>query len=165
MRRALRAFETFGLPVPAPAFGPQSEHQASGRICQPPDAAAGTLGYAAGQTVDIDYRYAEGDTARLKPLMHELIALKPDVALANSPSPALALKSVAPALPIVCPQLSDSVMPGLAASYARPGGNITGSVQYGYGTLGFRGSQDRLGGLWSGAHRIHSVMPPEGCPS
>ena len=40
------------------------------------------LGYVAGQNVDIDYRYAEGDTTRLKPLAQELIALKPDVALA-----------------------------------------------------------------------------------
>jgi putative tryptophan/tyrosine transport system substrate-binding protein len=46
--------------------------------------------------VDIDYRYAEGDTTRLKPLAQELIAFKPDVAFANSPSPAVAVQSVAP---------------------------------------------------------------------
>src|SRR6266436_6701337 len=46
------------------------------------------LGYVTSQNVDIDYRYAEGDTARLKPLAQELIAFKPDVAFANSPRPA-----------------------------------------------------------------------------
>jgi putative tryptophan/tyrosine transport system substrate-binding protein len=94
------------------------------------------LGYTADQTMDIDYRHAEGDTNRLKSLAQELIALKPDVALANSPSPAFALKSIAPALPIVCPQLSDSVLPGLAASYARPGGSVTGIATYVEGLAG-----------------------------
>jgi len=87
------------------------------------------LGYVEGKTVNIDYRYAEGDTTRLKLLAEELIALKPDVAMADSPSPAIALNSVAPDLPIVCPRLSDAVVPGLAASYSRPGGSVTGISQ------------------------------------
>src|SRR5262249_55234447 len=49
-----------------------------------------------------------------------------DVALANSPSPAIAIKSVAPNLPIVCPQISDFLVPSLVANYARPGGSATG---------------------------------------
>src|SRR6516225_4789870 len=62
------------------------------------------LGYVTSQNVDIDYRYAEGDTTRLKPLAQELIAFKPDVAFANSLSPAVAVQSVAPRLPIVRPR-------------------------------------------------------------
>ena len=85
-----------------------------------------TLGYIASQNVDIDYRYAGHDTGRLKPLAQELIALKPDVALANSPSPAVAVQSIAPNLPIVCPQISDFLVPSLVANYARPGGSVTG---------------------------------------
>src|SRR5947207_11151109 len=83
------------------------------------------LGYVS-PNVDIDYRYAEGDTTRLKRLAQELIALKPDVAFANSPSPAVAVQSVAPRLPIVCPQISDFLVPSLVANYARPGGSVTG---------------------------------------
>ena len=94
------------------------------------------LGHLIGQNVDIDYRYADGDTTRLKPLAQELIALKPDVALANSPSPAIAVKNVAPILPIVCPQISDFLVPGLAASYARPGGSVTGIASYVEGVAG-----------------------------
>src|SRR6266446_5459009 len=41
------------------------------------------LGYVAGQTFDIDYRYTEGDTERLQPLARELIALAPDVIFAS----------------------------------------------------------------------------------
>ena len=84
------------------------------------------LGYVTSQNVDIDYRYAEGDTTRLKPLAQELIAFKPDVAFANSPSPAVAVQSVAPRLPIVCPQISDFLVPSLVMNYARPGGSVTG---------------------------------------
>src|SRR5262245_29697021 len=74
------------------------------------------LGYVTSQNVDIDYRYAEGDTTRLKPLAQELIAFKPDVALANSPSPAVTVQSVAPRLPIVCPQISDVLVPSLVVN-------------------------------------------------
>ena len=57
--------------------------------------------------MDIDYRYAEGDTTRLKALAQELIALKPDVVWASAPSPVVAVKSIAPDFPVVCPQISD----------------------------------------------------------
>ena len=60
------------------------------------------LGYVQGQTVDIDFRYADGDPARLTSLAQELIALKPDVAFVNSISPALAVKDKAPNLPRLC---------------------------------------------------------------
>jgi putative tryptophan/tyrosine transport system substrate-binding protein len=83
-------------------------------------------GYVEGKNFDIDYRYSNGDVSRLLPLAQELVAFKPDVALGAEPSPAKALKSIAPALPIVCPTLSDAQIPELAASYARPGGSVTG---------------------------------------
>lgn len=83
------------------------------------------LGYVAGQSLDIDYRYAEGDTERLRPLARELIALAPDVMFAGEPSAARAVKTLAPNLPIVCPVLGDH-LPDLFASYARPGGSVTG---------------------------------------
>ena len=83
------------------------------------------LGYVAGQTYDIDYRYTEGDTERLRPLARELIALAPDVIFASEPSPARAVKALAPNLPIVCPNLGDHLH-DLFASYARPGGSVTG---------------------------------------
>src|SRR5215467_3581342 len=84
------------------------------------------LGYVTSQNLDIDFRYAEGDTTRLKPLAQELLAFKPDVAFANSPSPAVAVQSVAPRLPIVCPQISDFLVPSLVVNYARPGRSVTG---------------------------------------
>jgi putative ABC transport system substrate-binding protein len=92
------------------------------------------LGYAQGHNLDIDYRY--GDVEKLKPLAQELIALKPDLLVADSPSAATAFKSVAPTLPIVCLALTDAGIPHLFASYARPGGNVTGMAQSVEGVTG-----------------------------
>jgi putative ABC transport system substrate-binding protein len=92
------------------------------------------LGYEQGRNLDIDYRY--GDVEKLKPLAQELIALKPDILVADSPSAAIAFKSVAPSLPIVCLALTDASIPDLFASYARPGGNVTGMAQSVEGVTG-----------------------------
>src|SRR5262249_22157493 len=70
------------------------------------------------------------------PLAQELIALKPDILVADSPSAAVAFKSVAPTLPIVCLALTDAGIPDLFANYARPGGNVTGMAQSVEGVTG-----------------------------
>src|SRR5262245_40689592 len=85
------------------------------------------LGYAQGRDLDIDHRY--GDVEKLKPLAEELIALKSDILVADSPRAAIAFRSVAPTLPIVCLALTDAGIPDLFANYARPGGNVTGMAQ------------------------------------
>ena len=76
--------------------------------------------------MDVDYRYADGDTEKLTALAQELVQLKPDVVLASAVSPTRAMKRIAPDLPIVCPAFSDSFVPSLAASLAHPGGSVTG---------------------------------------
>jgi putative ABC transport system substrate-binding protein len=92
------------------------------------------LGYAPGRNLDIDHRY--GDVEKLKPLAQELIALKSDILVADSPSGAIAFRSVAPTLPIVCLALTDAGIPDLFASYSRPGGNVTGMAQSVEGVTG-----------------------------
>jgi putative ABC transport system substrate-binding protein len=84
------------------------------------------LGYIDTQTADIDTRYADGDVNRLPALTGELLQLHPDVILADTPSAATAAHNATSTLPIVCPIFTDSVVPSLAASYAHPGGNVTG---------------------------------------
>jgi putative ABC transport system substrate-binding protein len=117
------------------------------------------LGYVAGQTIDIDYRYAEGDTERLRPLARELIALLPDVMFAAEPSPARAVKALAPTLPIVCPNLGDH-LPDLFASYARPGGSVTGlaTIVEGVNVKLVELAQDALPGLM----RVGLLINPSG---
>jgi len=84
------------------------------------------LGYIEGRSVDIDYRYSHGEIDALGPLALELVALKPNVVMTDAVSPTRAVKRVAPDLPIVCVAFGEAFIPGLAASFARPGGSVTG---------------------------------------
>src|SRR5262249_48640356 len=77
--------------------------------------ALGELGYTDTRRAEIESRYADGDTRLLRPLAQELVAFKPAVSLAAEASAARALKGVAPLLPLVCPTLTDAVIPDLVA--------------------------------------------------
>jgi putative ABC transport system substrate-binding protein len=94
------------------------------------------LGYVESNTVDIDYRYSNGDAGALIALAQELVQLKPNVVMAVAVSPTRAVKHVATSLPIVCPQFSDAFVPDLAASFAHPGGSVTGIASDVEGLIG-----------------------------
>ncbi len=84
------------------------------------------LGYVEGQNIAIEFRSAEGKWERLPDLAAELVRLKVDVIVVNTPA-ALAAKQATRTIPIVMAVSSDPVGDGLVASLARPGGNVTGS--------------------------------------
>ena len=83
------------------------------------------LGYIEGQSIALEYRYAEGKTDRLTELAAELVRIKVDVIATSGFTPAQAAKNASGTIPIVL-EASDPVGSGLVASLARPGGNITG---------------------------------------
>jgi len=84
------------------------------------------LGYVEGRNIGFEFRYAEGDLARLPALAAELAALQPAVIIAGSAPGALAAREATRAIPIVIASVQDPMALGLAASMARPGGNVTG---------------------------------------
>jgi putative ABC transport system substrate-binding protein len=84
------------------------------------------LGYIEGRDIDFERRYADGDLKRLSALANELVKLKPDVILTSTSAAALAFTQVTQSIPIVATALVDPVGFGLAASEARPGGQVTG---------------------------------------
>ena len=94
------------------------------------------LGYVEGQTIAIEYRFADGRAEKLPGLAAELIGLKSDVIVAANPAAAVAAKQATSTVPIVFAVSGDPVAAGLVASLARPGGNVTGLASLGAELVG-----------------------------
>ena len=83
------------------------------------------LGYVEGETILL--RSAENDALRLPQLVAELMALKVSALIVVGAEAVRAARQVTQTTPIVAVDLeTDPVRAGLAASYARPDGNVTG---------------------------------------
>jgi putative tryptophan/tyrosine transport system substrate-binding protein len=85
-----------------------------------------TQGWSVGENLRIEYRYAEGDSARMQAFAKELVELKPDCIVGHSTPVVTALMHATRTIPIVFVSVSDPIGSGFVASLARPGGNITG---------------------------------------
>ena len=93
------------------------------------------LGWSEGSNVRIDYRFAPAG-AQANLLARELVALQPDVILAQSTPATAALKPETSTIPIVFAGVADPIGSGFVASLARPSGNLTGLLQYEEGITG-----------------------------
>jgi putative ABC transport system substrate-binding protein len=83
-------------------------------------------GYIEGRNIVFDWRWAEGKNERFSSLAAELVALKPDVIVADTTPGTIAAKRATATIPIVMIGPADPVGSGLVTSLARPGGNVTG---------------------------------------
>jgi len=83
------------------------------------------LGWVEGQSIAIEWRWAEGQLERLPELAADLVRLNVDIIVAGGTPPSLAAKHATTTIPIVA-SAGDLVRLGLVASLAQPGGNITG---------------------------------------
>jgi putative ABC transport system substrate-binding protein len=87
----------------------------------------GETGFVEGRNVAIDYRWAEGQYARLPALAADLVARNVDVVVAPGGAPvALAAKAASSIKTSVFEMGGDPVQLGVVDSLSRPGGNITG---------------------------------------
>jgi putative ABC transport system substrate-binding protein len=89
------------------------------------------LGHVEGQNLTIDFRWAEGDPARLPGLAAELLKLDVDVLVTMGPRPAMVAKAATTTVPILAAAVDNPVQMGLIADFSRPGANITGISGYG----------------------------------
>ena len=87
------------------------------------------LGYAEGQNIAIESRFAEGKWDQLPGLAAELVRVKVDVIVTYTTPATQAAKQATGTIPIVVATVIDPVAAGLVASLAHPGGNITGLSQ------------------------------------
>jgi putative ABC transport system substrate-binding protein len=96
------------------------------------------LGWTIGRNVRIDTRWATTNAVDIRRHAAELVALAPDVILSHGDSTVGPLLQVTRTVPIVFVLVADPVGGGLVDSLARPGGNVTGFMNFEYS----------LGGKW-----------------
>lgn len=121
--------------------------------------ALGELGWFVGRNIEIEYRWSAGVADRARAHASELVALAPDVIVANGTPALAALFRATQDIPIVFVVVVDPVGAGFVRSLARPGGNITG----------FSTFEPEMGGKWvellremhPGLRRVAVVSNPE----
>jgi putative ABC transport system substrate-binding protein len=94
------------------------------------------LGWTVGQNVRIDYRWGNGTVATIRKYAAELVALAPDVILAQSTAAVAPLLQSTRIVPIVFTIVADPVGAGYVESLAHPGGNATGFTGFEYAFAG-----------------------------
>ena len=127
------------------------------------------LGYAEGQNIVIEYRYAEGKAERLPDLAAELLRLKVDVIVSGGTLAPLAAKHATGTIPIVMSAAGDPVGTGLVPSLAKPGGNVTGLSNFSADLTAKRlqllkeilPGVSRVAVLWNGANPIAALLMRE----
>jgi len=87
-------------------------------------------GWIEGKNLILDYRYFEGDNARIPALAAELVALNPDLLICSTGQAAMGLKTATVTIPIIFVGIANPVELGLVQSLSRPGGNITGLTTF-----------------------------------
>jgi ABC-type uncharacterized transport system substrate-binding protein len=121
-------------------------------------------GWHPGDNVQIDTRWAAGDPDRLRAFASELVLLQPDVIFAVTTPAVAALLRETHTLPVVFAQVSDPTGSGFVASFARPGGNVTGFTNINI--------ESSVGGKWlelvkriaPGVRRVAMIYNPVTAP-
>jgi putative ABC transport system substrate-binding protein len=93
-------------------------------------------GWTDGRNVRIETRWGGGDADTIRKRAEELVALVPDVILATGNVAMTPLLRATRTVPIVFVAVADPVGSGLVESMARPGGNVTGFIQFEYSLSG-----------------------------
>ncbi|HMF21368.1 MAG TPA: ABC transporter substrate-binding protein [Pseudolabrys sp.] len=91
----------------------------------------GEVGFIEGRNVAIEFRWAEGQYARLPEMATELVRHKVAVMVATGITAARAAKAATSTTPIVFNTGGDPIKFGLVASFSRPGQNVTGVASLG----------------------------------
>src|SRR2546422_6399998 len=86
------------------------------------------LGYVEGRNLVIEYRSADGRPERFPDLAAELVRLKVDLIVTRGTPAARATKNATETIPVVMATMGDPRV--IVASFARPGGNITGVTTF-----------------------------------
>src|SRR6516164_480429 len=94
------------------------------------------LGWSVGPNVIIDIRWSTGNSVDTRKYAAELVALAPDVILAEGSPAVAALVQITRTVPIVFTTVVDPVGAGYVDDLARPSGNVTGFTVFEYSMSG-----------------------------
>jgi ABC-type uncharacterized transport system substrate-binding protein len=119
-----------------------------------------THGWVEGRNLRIEARYGAGDINRIRLQAAELVSLKPDVILAISERAVNAVLRESRTIPTVFIGLSDPVGQGIVKSVARPGGTITGFVQFDFEFLVIGKFLEALKDVAPGLERVLLLYNP-----
>jgi putative ABC transport system substrate-binding protein len=93
-------------------------------------------GWVEGGNLRIDYRFPAGNPEATRRYAAELVALAPDVIISSGTASMAPLLQATRTVPIVFVNVADPVGAGFVDSLARPGGNVTGFLQFEYSLSG-----------------------------
>ena len=85
------------------------------------------LGYVEGNNLTLEIRELDGRFDQLPAMMQAIVESKPAVIVLHGAAAARAARALTSTIPIVLAIIGDPVKEGFAASFARPGGNLTGN--------------------------------------
>jgi putative tryptophan/tyrosine transport system substrate-binding protein len=88
------------------------------------------LGWTTGHNLQIDFRWSTGDAAEMQTLARELVDLKPELIVGMTTPAVAALVQETNSIPIVFASIVDPVGRGFISNMARPGGNVTGILNF-----------------------------------
>ena len=91
------------------------------------------LGYVEGKSIAVEEHFAGGDPQRLNDIAREVAASKPDVIVTSAVAATVAAREATRTIPIVMLHAADPVGVGLIETFARPGGNVTGTMNLPHG--------------------------------
>lgn len=94
------------------------------------------LGWAEGRNLRIEFRWGTGQADEMRELAKELVELKPDLILAMTTPAVTALVEETNTVPIVFVNIVDPLGRGFISNMGRPGGNVTGFVNFEFSMAG-----------------------------
>ena len=89
-----------------------------------------TLGWLEGSNLAVDYRWAPDDAVLVWKFAKELVQVRPELMVAGSSPVVATLLGETRNIPIVFVSISDPIGEGFVASFAHPGGNVTGFTNF-----------------------------------
>jgi ABC-type uncharacterized transport system substrate-binding protein len=88
------------------------------------------LGWAEGRNLSIEFRWDPGGAVQMREFARELIELKPDLVLGMTTPALTALVEETKTIPILFVNIVDPLGRGFISNMARPGGNVTGFLNF-----------------------------------